>query len=274
MVETSLFAVFLLGLFGGVHCAGMCGGIVAALGMASSTVPVNTPKTLQFHSSPLLPHSALPNALITKPSYLNSVITSSSPILKILSFNLARISTYTALGAVAGAVGSFGFLLNNILPVQQVALVVANLVLIVMGLYVMGVARITHSVERLGRPIWHLIQPFAVKALKQPDNSKLWLAGALWGLVPCGMVYTVLIASMTTAQAADGALLMAAFGLGTLPNLTLMGLSAQWLMRLRKNPIAKSTIGLLFTFIGISGLFQIDAVLNLPVIGELCFRPL
>ena len=269
MVETSFFSVFLLGLCGGVHCAGMCGGIVAALGMAS-----NTTQTLQFYSPRLVPHTALPTALLTKPSYLNTVISSSSPVLKILSFNLARISTYAILGGLAGAVGSFGFLLNNILPVQQGALVVANLVLIIMGLYVMGVARITHGVERLGRPIWHLVQPFAVKALKHPNNSKLWLAGALWGLVPCGMVYTVLIASLTTAQAADGAILMAAFGLGTLPNLTLMGLSAQWLMRLRKSPIAKTTIGFLFAFIGISGLFQIDAILNLPLIGELCFRPL
>lgn len=273
MVETSLVAVFLLGLFGGVHCAGMCGGIVAALGLASAKKPACETQAIRFQSPALATGSLVSDVISSKFVQPHSTSTITQSLQRVLAFNLARISTYTALGALAGAIGSLGFLLDNLLPVQQAALIIANLILVVMGLYVMGISQITRSVESLGRPVWRRVQPYAAKALTKQESSGLWLAGALWGLVPCGMVYTVLIASMTTAHAMDGALLMAAFGLGTLPSLTLMGLSAQWLARIRKNPITKISVGAFFIIIGAAGLLHIEAVLNLPVIGELCFRP-
>lgn len=260
MVDTSLLAVFLLGLFGGVHCAGMCGGIVAALGMASARAP--SPVTVHRYAPAGVPGASA--ALVS-----NSVL----PLKRVLTFNLARVSTYILLGALAGAVGSLGFLLDRMLPVQQAALALANLVLIAMGLYVYGVRVVARALESLGAPIWKRLQPYAARALGRSDGRGLLLAGSLWGLVPCGMVYTVLIAAMTTAQPLDGALLMGAFGVGTLPNLVAMGLSARLLARLRSHRVLRRVVGAAFVIIGLAGLFHLDAVLGLPLIGELCFRP-
>lgn len=306
MVDTSLLAVFLLGLFGGVHCAGMCGGIVAALGMASSRVavpvpskpvtsagfssassggagsattaahvraPISAPVTVWESASGLGQESGLRSGhnagLIAGKRLSRSVL----PLQNVLAFNLARVSTYIVLGALAGAVGSLGFLLDRLLPIQQTALALANLVLIAMGLYVYGIRTVTRALESLGAPLWKRLQPYAAKALGRSDGRGLLLAGSLWGLVPCGMVYTVLIAAMTTAQPVEGALLMGAFGLGTLPNLVAMGLSARLLSRLRSHRILRRVVGGAFVLVGVAGIFHLDAVLGLPLIGELCFRP-
>ena len=51
-----------------------------------------------------------------------------------------------------------------------------------------------------------------------------WDLGALWGWLPCGLVYSVLLTALASGSAPRGALIMLAFGLGTLPNLLAIGL--------------------------------------------------
>lgn len=264
MVETSLAAVFLIGLFGGVHCAGMCGGIVAALGLSAARARQARPASTGLAGI----------AVVAQPAARAVLGSTSGPVLvHVLGFNVARILTYTALGAAAGALGSLGLVLDRLLPVQQAAFLLANLMLLAMGCYVLGWRWWVQAVESLGAPVWRRIQPHAAKALGRGDARGLWLAGALWGLVPCGMVYTVLIAALTSGRAVDGALLMLAFGLGTLPNLTLMGVSAGWLARLRSHRLLRRIVGVALIAFAIVGLLRLEAVYELPLIGELCFRP-
>ena len=106
-------AVLLTGLLGGVHCAGMCGGIVAAL---SGQVPAGT-RQWPLH----------------------------------LSYNLGRITSYAVAGAAAGAIGTLGLLLDGMLPVQLALYVLANLLLIALGLYLAYQFILTSQVHEIER---------------------------------------------------------------------------------------------------------------------------
>jgi len=226
ITELSLYAVFLTGLLGGVHCAGMCGGIVSALGMmrqrtGGSLRGISVSIEASASTSVARQANAAPSALLSVSLY-----------------NLGRLSTYTALGAMAGAVGSFAWMMNSMLPVQQIAYLISSLLLLLMGLYVMGEKRIATVLTRSG-----------------VGNSIL--AGSLWGLVPCGMVYAVLSASLVSGNATNGALLMLVFGLGTLPNLMLLGMSGQWLAKASRNLVVRRCAGLLIIGFGVAGLVHL-----------------
>ena len=178
-----LGAALLTGLLGGVHCAGMCGGIVSALVGQSAR-----------------------NA---RPGLLH------------LAYNGGRIFSYALAGAIAGTVGSLGVLLNTWLPVQILVYIAANLLLIALGLYLAGVRGPITRLEHLGSRLWQRIQPLTRRFLPADSVPKALALGALWGWLPCGLVYTVLFTALLSGSALKGAALMLAFGLGTLPTLTL-----------------------------------------------------
>jgi sulfite exporter TauE/SafE len=185
MPETGYLAVFLVGLLGGTHCIGMCGGIVSAL-------------TLQVPGSPT-----------RWPLHL--------------AYNLGRIATYAAAGGLMGAVGGVALALDSGLPVQFVLYVLANLMLVALGLYLTGSTWALAFTERLGQVLWRRVQPITGRFLPARTVPQALTLGALWGFLPCGMVYSVLATALVAGSAARGAALMLAFGLGTLPNLLLAG---------------------------------------------------
>lgn len=245
ITELSLYAVFLTGLLGGVHCAGMCGGIVSALGMmrqrtGGSLRGISVSIEASASTSVARQANAAPSALLSVSLY-----------------NLGRLSTYTALGAMAGAVGSFAWMMNSMLPVQQIAYLISSLLLLLMGLYVMGEKRIATVVESAGALLWTRISPLATRTLTRSGVGNSILAGSLWGLVPCGMVYAVLSASLVSGNATNGALLMLVFGLGTLPNLMLLGMSGQWLAKASRNLVVRRCAGLLIIGFGVAGLVHL-----------------
>jgi len=211
ITELSLYAVFLTGLLGGVHCAGMCGGIVSALGMmrqrtGGSLRGISVSIEASASTSVARQANAAPSALLSVSLY-----------------NLGRLSTYTALGAMAGAVGSFAWMMNSMLPAL----------------------------------LWTRISPLATRTLTRSGVGNSILAGSLWGLVPCGMVYAVLSASLVSGNATNGALLMLVFGLGTLPNLMLLGMSGQWLAKASRNLVVRRCAGLLIIGFGVAGLVHL-----------------
>src|SRR5206468_4719617 len=108
------------GLLGGVHCAGMCGGIVSALASSRTTTGI----TWLIH----------------------------------LCYNLGRMASYMVAGAVVGTVGSLGLMLDGLLPVQIVLYAAANLLLIGLGLYLAGIRGPVSSLERLGSRFWSLVE--------------------------------------------------------------------------------------------------------------------
>ncbi len=246
--EISLFAIFLTGLLGGVHCAGMCGGIVSALGMMRqkpastlSGIPVNTASISGAASA-----KAAPSALVAVSLY-----------------NVGRISMYTFLGALAGAIGSVAWLMESMLPVQQIAYLLSNVLIILMGLYIMGIKQIAIIMESLGATFWAWVRPAATRSLTGTGMLNSIGAGALWGLVPCGMVYAVLSAALVSGGAGKGALLMLVFGLGTLPNLMMLGLSGQWLAKASRNRTIRMCAGLMIIGFGLMGFMHLS-MMTLP----------
>jgi len=213
--EISLLSVFLAGLLGGAHCVGMCGGIVAAMSLQGGRR-----QPLSFH----------------------------------LGYNLGRLSSYTLAGALAGLVGSAAFLSERLLPLQTGLYVLAQAVLILMGLYLAGLSRAVLWLERAGGGLWLRLQPIFGRLLPIRDFPGALGAGLVWGWLPCGLVYSVLVTALASGGAASGALLMLAFGLGTLPNLLAMGWAAERLRALAGNRTIKLAAGLTVASFGVWGL--------------------
>jgi len=181
VVDVSLVGATLLGLFGGLHCIGMCGGISASLAGA-------------------LPQTSTPRGRV----------------LAQFGYNFGRIFSYAVAGALAGGLGLS--VLALIGPGGTTALrVLAGLFLVAAGLYLsgwwMGMAR----VEQIGAKAWRHIAPFARRLGPLDRPWKLVALGAIWGWLPCGLVYAALAGAVAAGGAAEGALWMVCFGLGTLP---------------------------------------------------------
>jgi len=189
MLTTSLLlAVFLGALVSGWHCALMCGGIAAAI---ERPIAIETP---------LRAKSEL--------FYLQLVM------------HLGRITTYTLLGAAAAAIGVLVWQ-QNWIPIQRPLFAFTSLILIWMGIRLLR-ARDTQGLV-MGKWLGSKIAPVWAKYLGGiASGPSRWFSGMLWGLVPCGLVYSVLPLAFLSGDIWTGAALMFAFGLGTLPNLLLI----------------------------------------------------
>lgn len=216
MPEMGLYMAFLAGLLGGVHCLGMCGGIVAAMGIQPGG------------------HARWQT---------------------LVGYNLGRISSYGAAGALAGLVGSAAFLSDHLLPVQNALYLLAQVMLILVGLYLAGLNRAVLWIERLGGGLWRRLQPRVGAMFPVDGFGKAMIAGLFWGWLPCGLVYSMLVSALATGHPRAGAALMLAFGLGTLPNLMAMGWAASRLRGLFGQPWIRLAAGLTLCGFGVWGLF-------------------
>ncbi len=218
MIELSLLTALLAGLLGGVHCVGMCGGIVAAFSFRAdgSTPP------FRLH----------------------------------LAYNLGRVSSYVFFGALAGMLGA-SLKLAGFLPVQTLLFVLAQLVMILLGLYLAGFSRWVLVFERAGGVLWRAVKPLFQKLLPVRSTPQALLAGMVWGWLPCGLVYSVLVSALAAGSAASGAALMLAFGLGTLPNLLGMGVFARQIQPFMQHVWVRRTAGLTVAGFGVWGLLTL-----------------
>lgn len=250
MTDVTLISVFLVGLLGGLHCASMCGGIVSVMSMAAGrrAAPERAPPRV----IPIVPERGR------------------TPVAVLLGYNLGRILSYTIAGGLAGAVGSTAFLARGVLPVQQVAFVAANLVLVGMGLYLTGALRSVAVLEVAGQGLWRTLRPLASRLLAADRFGRAFAAGMVWGWVPCGMVYGVLIAALVSGSALDGAALALAFGLGTLPNLLALGWSAHAARRWLSNRAVRIAAGLLVIAFGLAGLARLDPLAHVHSVVDAC----
>jgi sulfite exporter TauE/SafE len=219
VLDFSLLAAFLVGLLGGGHCAGMCGGIVGAVSM---TLPGDRPRI---------------------------------PFL--LSYNFGRVSSYVLAGLIAGALGSSSLFLQQVLPMEKMLYALANLMLILLGLYLAGIWRVLAMLEMLGSKLWQRIQPLSSSLLPVRSARQSFMLGMLWGWLPCGLVYSVLVAALASASPLQGGMLMAAFGLGTLPALLAMGMAAVQLKQVLQNLWFRRVSGLMIAGFGLLGLLRL-----------------
>lgn len=219
MIELSLLAAFLVGLLGGGHCVGMCGGIVGAV---TVSLPGSKPK-LGF----------------------------------LLGYNSGRILSYTVAGVLAGAVGASSFFLDHVLPVEKILYELASLMLVLLGLYLAGIWHGVTYLERLGSNAWKKLQPYTKRFLPIQTLKQAFAVGTLWGWLPCGLVYSVLVAALATGSPAKGGALMLAFGLGTMPALLAMGMAAVRLKTWLQNVWVRRLSGLAVIGFGVAGLLSL-----------------
>ncbi|MDD0974676.1 sulfite exporter TauE/SafE family protein [Pseudomonas fontis] len=206
-----LSSALILGLLGGGHCLGMCGGLMGALTLA-------IPKEQRSRRFRLL-----------------------------LAYNLGRILSYATAGLLLGLAG--WALADS--PLASGMRVVAALLLITMGLYLAGWWSGLTRIESLGRGLWRHIQPVATRLLPVSSLPRALLLGALWGWLPCGLVYSTLLWAASQGNAANSALLMLAFGLGTWPVLLATGLAAERTTALLRKRGVRITGGLLVILFGL-----------------------
>jgi hypothetical protein len=220
-----------LGLVSGVHCAGMCGGIVVAF----------------TASRPLLPARALWR--------------------RQAAFNSGRITSYAVAGAFAGAAAQ----VLSVLPLQSALYAAANLLLIFVGLQLAGWGAPARWIEALGTPLWRRLQPLALRLTPGGSLAQAYGAGAVWGWLPCGLVYGALAAAAASSDIARGALGMAAFGLGTLPWLLAAGAAAARLRAWLSARAFRLAAGSLVLSFGAWGLARAAAIPDTVRAAWLCF---
>ncbi|MET0321248.1 MAG: sulfite exporter TauE/SafE family protein [Duganella sp.] len=239
MSAAQLLPVFLVGLAGSVHCAGMCGGIVGAI-TASAGSPGAT------RTSPVLALASAPAAV------------AASPLARVLAYNIGRIGSYMLAGAMAGGLAGGARSLARLAGVQLGFYWLANLMLVALGLYLMNAWRGLAWLEQGGRVLWQRAQPAVAPLMKQlmpATRAHQALAlGALWGWLPCGMVYSVLLTAMLSGDAWNGAAVMLAFGLGTLPMLTTLGLLGARVQRAMRRPAVRVACGVAVLAFGVLGM--------------------
>jgi sulfite exporter TauE/SafE len=221
MPDSGFLALFLVGLLGGTHCVGMCGGIVGALSLGA-------PARWSMH----------------------------------LAYNAGRIFSYGLAGAIAGALGAASMAMDGQTPIRLFLYLLANLMLVALGFYLLGVTRALAFSERFGQNLWRHIQPLTRRFLPARTVAQAFPLGLLWGWLPCGLVYSALATALTAGSAERGALLMLSFGLGTLPNLLLAGILLARLNEFVRLPAVRIVSGLLVLGFGLYGLLGVVRLLR------------
>ena len=206
-----LGSALVLGLLGGGHCLGMCGGLMGALTLAIP--PEQRGKRLRL----------------------------------LLAYNLGRIFSYACAGLLLGLAG--WAVASS--PAALALRVVAGLLLIAMGLYLAGWWSGLTRIEALGRGLWRHIQPLASRLLPVSSLPRALLLGALWGWLPCGLVYSTLLWAASQGNAGYSAALMLAFGVGTWPVLLATGLAAERVNALLRRRSVRVAGGVLVVLFGI-----------------------
>lgn len=259
-MSVSLFPVFLVGLAGSVHCAGMCGGIVGALSMGAR-------RSGRAPAAVSLRQPAFPVPV-------RSAHTGAAPLLNVGAYNAGRIASYMAAGALAGGLAGGAVALAD-LPALQAALYwLANAMLVALGLYLMDTWRGLARLERAGQALWRHVAPLLHRVQGQgAAQRRLFVLGALWGWLPCGMVYSVLVTAMLSGSARDGAAVMLAFGLGTLPMLAVLGLAGQGLRRLLQRRAVRVACGAAILAFGALGMLRALGGLPAGWMHQLCLTP-
>ncbi|WP_456413259.1 sulfite exporter TauE/SafE family protein [Thiolapillus sp.] len=220
-MEIGYLGAFLMGLFGALHCVGMCGSI---MGVLTFSLPMETRKK--------------PVRLIGYLGY----------------YSLGRILSYSLAGAVAGGFGAG--LLFQISPQygHSILLLTATLLMIAVGLYLAGWFPAFARIEKAGAPIWKKLEPLGRKLLPVSSPLQAVLYGMIWGWLPCGLVYSALFIALGQGSMLQGGVFMLLFGLGTLPAIMATGIFADQILRFSRNPQMRMFAGILLILFALTGL--------------------
>jgi sulfite exporter TauE/SafE len=178
----TLGAALLLGLVASGHCMVMCGGITAALGVATAKRADGRPRrTLLF------------------------------------GYQLGRIASYAVAGLLFGGIADGAIALLDTDGVHVALRVASALALVLGALVASGILR--GPGHGIGRVLWTQLAPLGRRLLPVANMPRAFAFGMVWGWMPCGFVYTVLLIATASLDPWRGAATMATFGIGTAPAL-------------------------------------------------------
>ena len=208
-----LTAALLAGLLGSAHCLGMCAGISGLFAVNSNITTLR---------------SQIPMAII---------------------YNAGRVASYAVLGII---VGMFGSLIVKATPgIAGGIRLLSGVVIILVGLKVAFDLRLLNPIERMGGTLWARIAPAAQRLVPVTSIPRALGLGLVWGWLPCGLVYSVLLIAATSARPVDGAAIMIVFGVGTMPAMIMTGLSTATLSQLMRRRGTRVGFGLLIVVLGL-----------------------
>lgn len=213
----SLSAAFIAGVAGSAHCFAMCGGLAGALGMRA-------------HAKAATGRSAFTNAF---------------------SYHGGRLGGYVLAGAICGLLGAT---LQSILDVARMGAwlrVASGVLLLLIAVRMLSSWNPLRSLETLGATFWRRLQPLVQTTRTLNGNTHAVALGFLWGWLPCGLVYSMLLFAALSGQAIVGAAILLAFGLGTLPAMLSSTLLASQTQRLLHRRWPRLASGVLLILLGV-----------------------
>jgi sulfite exporter TauE/SafE len=214
LTQLSLAGGLLAGFASSLHCAGMCGGIASGLMLTLS-----------------------PDG------------DSAARARVILLAQLGRVSAYVLAGAIVGLIGSSVYFSFDRAEAHLLLRWAGAVTLVYIGLSVAGWAPSLAGMDRIATRVVSMLRAPLGGAFTAASPV---LAGFVWGLLPCGMVYAALFYAMLSGTAGGGAAIMAGFGLGTVPAVVGAAFGAQALMRLSQRPGLRRGIGLAIVALGVA----------------------
>jgi len=207
-------AALATGLLGSTHCFAMCGGI-------SGLFAVNASASSLRRDLPMA-----------------------------ITYNLGRVLGYALLGAAVALLGQS--IVDAIPRLTAPVRLLSGVLIVLVGLQVAFNWRALAPIEKAGASLWRRFAPAAQGLLPVTSAPRALGLGFLWGWLPCGLVYSVLLLAATTANALTGSLVMLAFGLGTMPAMIATGLSASRLSAFMSRQ--RLGAGLLIVILGLATL--------------------
>jgi hypothetical protein len=213
----TLSAALIAGLAGSVHCVAMCGGLAGALAMRRGTQPGSRRGTVRDVG---LHHAG-------------------------------RLIGYAGAGAVFGWLGVTLQSLVD-LPLLTVATrVAAGFLLVLVATRILFGWNTLVGLERLSAYFWRALRPLMGRAASSRSSAANLMLGLLWGWLPCGLVYSMLLFAALSGDALNGSAVMLAFGLGTLPAMLASSLLASRVAQALSWPGARRAVGALLLVFGV-----------------------
>lgn len=229
-MSLDLLSAFIIGLLGSGHCIAMCGGITT---MLTSALPSS-----KYHDNQQIPVNTQ-----------NENNRQTSKLTLVILYHIGRIASYCVIGAIVGYTGSIAA--KNIgMPLAGLRMFSAIFV-VLLGLYLGQWLMWLNRVEALGKGLWQHISPLAQKFIPVSSPAKAFSLGAIWGWLPCGLVYSTLTWALASGSFVTGASIMLFFGLGTLPALLTLSLSFASIKNILVKPALRKTMALTLITFGI-----------------------
>lgn len=209
-----IISIAFAGSFG--HCIGMCGGFIVAY--SSTKIDASMSRTTQ-----LIRHSA---------------------------YNIGRVSSYIILGMIFGGIGS---LFSVTVEMRGTLFIFAGALMIVTALSMLGLSKLLHLLEH-SFANFKLFKLLFSRLIKSKSIQSFFALGMMNGFFPCGFVFFFAAKAASSASIFEGGLIMAAFGLATVPTLLALGQSVSFM---REIAFRQSMNRLAAIAIAIYGLYSI-----------------